>query len=238
MAGIDKTYVNREQLKEAVDWAKKVGTVTAENGHTFEPLAFIYHYNDLDDPYFFKEERKEYILWITPTWFDRWLWNNCPLEFVKERLKFQYPTEEDRKLFENFEFDDPKNRLEKGHQHYTFLKEPKGRGIKWIMNHGRKKDPWPDKKGMQTYFMKIESPRYGDLNWRNDLIYDSDTDAWYTKSANVPAYGDYVWQYYHKNPPTKKSIIRELRRRYIPKGYIVKVYQLKYKAMDFEILVR
>ena len=54
----------------------------------------------------------------------------------------------------------------------------------------------------------------------------------------LPCVGQYVWQYYHKNPPTKEAIIRQLRRWYIPKGYIVKVYQLAYKAMDFEILVR
>ena len=234
MAVIDKTYVNKQELLKAIDWAKKVGTVTAENGYTFQPLAFIYHYNDLDDPHFFDEEREEYILWITPTWFDRWLWNNCPLEFVRDRLMFQY-NEEDRKAFENFKFDDPKNRLEKGYQHYTFLEEPKWKDHKWFMRHGRKDNPWPDKKGMQTYFMEIKAPNN---DYLKDLQYDKETDAWYNRSDDVPAYGDYVWQYYHKNPPTKKSIIRELRRWYIPKGYIVRLYQLKYTGMNFEILVR
>jgi len=234
MAAIDKTYVNKQELLEAIDWAKKVGTVTAENGYTFQPLVFIYHYNDLDDPHFFDEEREEYILWITPIWFDRWLWNNCPLEFVRDRLMFQY-NEEDRKAFENFKFDDPKNRLEKGYQHYTFLEEPKWKDHKWFMRHGRKDNPWPDKKGMQTYFMEIKAPNN---DYLKDLQYDKETDAWYNRSDDVPAYGDYVWQYYHKNPPTKKSIIRELRRWYIPKGYIVRLYQLKYTGMNFEILVR
>lgn len=235
MAYIDKTYVNKEELLEAIEWAKKVGTVTTENGHKFTPLEFIYHYNDLDNPHFFDNEREEYVLWSTYSWFDRWLWMNCPLKFVREELMQQYSTE-DLKLFENYKFDDPKNKLEKGYQHYTFLKEPKGRGIKWFMSHGRKENPWPDKKEMLTYFIDIKSPKHND--YENDLAYDSETDAWYKKSAYVPVYGTYVWQYYHKNPPTKKSIIRELRRWYIPKGYIVKVYQIKYVGMDFEILVK
>ena len=94
MAGIDKTLVNKDELLLAIEWCKSVGTVTAENGQTFQPLAYIYVYNDLDNPHYFDEERKEYILWNTPIWFDRWLWNNCPLEFVRERLKSQYPDEE------------------------------------------------------------------------------------------------------------------------------------------------
>ena len=55
MAGIDKTYVNKEQLKIAVDWAKKVGTVTLENGHKFKPLDWIAGYNDIYNPEFWNE---------------------------------------------------------------------------------------------------------------------------------------------------------------------------------------
>lgn len=235
MAAIDKTYVTKSELLEAIEWAKKVGTVTAKNGHTFQPLAFIYGYNDLDDPHYFDEEREEYVLWNTPAWFDRWLWNNCPLKFVRERLEFQYPDEEERKTFENFKFDDPKNRLEIGYQHYTFLEVPKWHGHKWEMRHGRKHNPWPDKKGMQTYFMEIMAPNN---EYEKDLKYDEETNAWYNRSDNVPAYGEYVWQHYHKNPPTKKAILRKLRKWYIPKGYVVRIYQLRYMGMDFKILVR
>lgn len=235
MSAIDKTYVTKDELLEAIEWTKKVDIVTSENGHTFQPLTFIHSYNNVDDPHYFDEEREEYVLWNTPMWFDRWLWNNCPLKFVRERLKFQYPNEEERKAFENFKFDDPKNRLEKGHQHYTFLEVPKWCGHKWEMRHGRKNNPWPDKKGMQTYFMEIIAPND---EYEKDLKYDEETDTWYNRSDNVPAYGEYVWQYYHKNPPTKKAILRELRKWYIPSGYIVRIHQLRYTGMDFKILVR
>ncbi len=233
MATINKTYVTKNELLEAIEWAKNVGTVTSENGHTFQPLAFIYSYNDLDDPHYFDEEREEYVLWDTPTWFDRWLYKNCPLDFVQERLEIQYG--DNLKYFDNFVFDDPKNRLERGHQHYTFLEVPKWHGHKWTMRHGRKHNPWPDKKGMQTYFMEIMAPNN---EYEKDLKYDEDTDAWYNRSDNVPTGGEYIWQYYHNNPPTKKAILREIRKWYIPRGYIVRIYQLRYKGMDFKILVR
>ena len=235
MAAIDKTYVTKQELLEAIDWCKKVGTVTSENGHTFKPLEFIYGSNDLDDPHYFDTEHNEYVLWNTPEWFDRWLWNNCPLEFVRKRLEVQYDEEYRKSSFENFEFNDPKNRLEKGHQHYTFLKVPKWHGHKWFMSHGRKKNPWPDKKGMQTYFMEIIAPND---EYEKDLKYDEETDTWYNSNDNVPIYGKYVWQYNHKNPPTKKAILRTLRRWYIPKGYIIRIFQLRYTGMDFMILVR
>ena len=98
MAAIDKTYVNKEQLLEAIEWAKGVDKATLENGSTFYPLDFIYGYNDLDDPTFWEKEREVYVLWNTPIWYDRWLWLNCPLSFVRERLQEQYDEEEARKL--------------------------------------------------------------------------------------------------------------------------------------------
>jgi hypothetical protein len=48
MAGIDKTYVNYEQLLETVAWAKNIGEVTLENGHKFFPLNWIKGYNDIE----------------------------------------------------------------------------------------------------------------------------------------------------------------------------------------------
>ena len=62
MAGIDKTYVNKEQLKEAVEWAKNIGVVTLENGHKFKPLNWIESYNDIHNPEFWNEENEWYIL--------------------------------------------------------------------------------------------------------------------------------------------------------------------------------
>ena len=142
MAGIDKTYVNRSELREAVDWANGVGTATLENGYQFKPLEWIRGYNDIDNPEFWtREEDDYYILWNTPTWYDRWLWLNCPLPFVKERLKEQYG--DGLKDFETWVYQDPRKRPDFGKQKYTFLKFPKWHGVKWWLGNGRRKNPWP-----------------------------------------------------------------------------------------------
>lgn len=237
MAGIDKTYVTSQELKEAIDWAKTVGTVTMENGYRFKPLGYIYTYNDLDNPNF-DWNREEYVLWNTPMWFDRWLWLNCPLEFVKDRLKYQYD-ENSLKEFENFVYHDPKNNLDFGKQHYTFIKEPKWHGCKWWMNKGRKQNPWPGKCTQLTYYMEIKPPKNSD-KW--GLEYNCQTDTWEEQFGMMPTTpwinGEYIWQKYRDKIPNKKSIIRELRRWYIPKGYIVRLYNMKFKGFDFEILVK
>lgn len=233
MGAIDKTYVDKDELKEAVTWCRNVGVAKLENGYRFKPINFIYHYNDLDDPDF-DWNRDEYILWNTPIWFDRWLWINCPLSFVRERLVYQYG-EAALEEFKNWEYSDPKNNLDLGKQHYKFLKTPKWRGHKWFMRHGRRKNPWPGKCAQQTYFINIESPNF---EVKNDLTYCKQLDTWVERHGFLAGGNEYVWQHYHNNPPTKKSIIRELRKWYIPKGYIVKVYNLKYRDMDFKILVK
>lgn len=239
MAGIDKTYVNRVELKEAVDWANKVGVVTLENGYTFRPIDWIRGYNDIDEPDFWTREEDEfYILWNTPHWFDRWLWLNCPLPFVRDRLKEQYGDDEDSGLkdFENWKYEDPKQRPDFGKQKYTFLECPKWHGVKWLMNNGRRKNPYPNKCKQLTYEILIESP---DRKWTESLDYDEQTDAWYKTMGMLPCGRDgFIWQYYHKRIPTKKSIIRQLRKWYIPSGYIVNIKNLRYKRINFKILVK
>lgn len=238
MAGIDKTYVNRAELKEAVDWANKVGVVTLENGYTFRPIDWIRGYNDIDEPDFWtRKEDDLYVLWDTPTWFDRWLWLNCPLSFVRDRLKEQYGDDEDSGLkdFENWKYEDLKKRPDFGKQKYTFLKFPRWRGAKWFMNNARRKNPYPGKCKQLTYEIEIISPD----GWTENLDYDEKTDAWYKTMGMLPCgYDGYIWQNYHKRIPTKKSIIRQLRKWYIPSGFIVRLFNLRYKSLTIEILVK
>lgn len=211
-----------------------------ENGYTFRPINWIRGYNDIDEPDFWTRKEDElYVLWNTPTWLDRWLWLNCPLSFVRDRLREQYGDENDEdsglKDFENWKYEDMKKRPDFGKQKYTFLKFPKWHGVKWFMNNARRKNPYPGKSKQLNYEIEIISPN----GWTEDLDYDEKTDAWYKTMGMLPCGNDgYIWQYYHKRIPTKKSIIRELRRWYIPRGYIVKLVNLRYKGMNIEILVK
>jgi len=236
MAAIDKTYVNRKELIEAIDWCRTVNVCTLDNGYKFIPLNFIYAYNDLDENYNPVNDQEEYILWNTPQWFDRWLWLNCPLDFVRERLKYQYD-EDALKEFANYVYKDPNDNIQLGRQHYTFLKKPNFKWWKWYANNARRLNPYPGNCKQTTIEMVITLP--GDkFDLTNELQYNHVVNRWYSDYGFMPVdRKDYIWQMYHKRIPTKKSIIRQLRKWYFPSGTIVNVRSIRLK-IAWEILVK
>lgn len=228
MAGIDKTYVNKEQLLEAIEWAKGVGKATLEDGSTFYPINFICGYNDINDPTFWEEEREEYILWNTPTWYDRWLWLNCPLSFVKERLQEQYD-EDDLKTFESWTYEEPVNRKKK----YTFLEVPKIYGYKWFMNNARYNNRWPCNSKQLTYYIEVKCP---DEEFERE--YNEEVGQWYPDFGFLPCHDEFIWQKHHKRIPSRKSIMRQLDKWILPKGTVVTVGCLRYTRLNFKVLVK
>lgn len=109
MSCIDKTYVSSwEEWKELKDWVwdKKI---ELKNGLTCYPRNCMY-YPDYDEKqvnewlenvrqsnmkmygytYDVAVERSEIPFWNTPTYVDIWLIKNCPIEWVQDRLKYQY----------------------------------------------------------------------------------------------------------------------------------------------------
>lgn len=228
MAAIDKTYVNKEQLLEAIEWAKGVGKATLEDGSTFYPIDFIYGYNDIDDPAFWEKEKKEYVLWNTPTWYDRWLWLNCPLSFVKERLQKQYGSHFLEK-FESWTYEKPIPRKKK----YTFLEVPTGYGYKWFMNNARYNCRWPRNNKQLVYHIEVKCP--GEEFERG---YNEEVKQWYPKFEFLPEHDDFMWQRHHKRIPSKKSIMRQLDKWDLPKGTIVTVDCFNYIGLNFKILVK
>lgn len=245
MAGIDKTYVSKEQFKKTVDWCKCLGIVKLENGHIFKLLDWCFGYNESLESVM-NSDKDEFVLWNTPHWLDRWLWKNCPLDFIRDRLEAQY----DKKSLENFENwkYDPQKYHGDGQQKYTFLKAPKGSGWKQVANNGRKKKylgrilkPWPRNSWQPVYDIEIvkADKRY---SWRDSLEYDRQTDSWLPTLGMLPTDGDfcgngYTWQLHHKNVPTKKTILRQLRKWNLPSGYLVKIQNINY-GINFEILVK
>lgn len=231
MAAIDKTYVNREKLIEAIKWAKEIGEVTLENGYRFKPLDFICGYNDIDENGVLLNPEREsdcYVLWNTPTWFDRWLWINCPLSFVRDRLQEQY-SEGRRKEFENWTYIKPESRK---NQKFTFLEAPQGYW-KWIAKNARRKNPRSNNSRQLTYFIEVKVP-----GERFEMEYCEQVDMWYPMFGMLPAHDDFVWQDYHLRIPSKKAIIRQLKKWSFPKGTIVRVYNIKYVGLDFKVLVK
>ena len=81
-AAIDKTYLSYEDYLTLKDWCKQ-NKLVYDNGKEGSPMDFLYSYSE---PY-----EGEAPVWNTPESFDRWLYYNCPLPFIQERLRIQYP---------------------------------------------------------------------------------------------------------------------------------------------------
>lgn len=228
MAGIDKTYVNKEQAFQIIEWCKSIGEQTLENGYKFNPIDFVLLMYSLDLPNFgYREDDTSYCLWNTPTWFDRWLWLNCPFEFIKNRIKEQY-SEDYLNKFESFQYSPQSANPHFGKQHYSFLEEPKWYGHKYFMNHGN----YDNSRAFYEVIVEFPNHAYGNS-------YDKTTDSWGHNVFEMLPYEDnYVWNDYHKKSPTKKSIIRQLRKWYLPKGTVVKLVNWRYEALDYKILIK
>lgn len=212
MAAIDKTYVNKEQLLEAIEWAKKVGEATLENGYKFYPIDFIYAYNNLDE----LEDRDIYVLWNTPMWFDRWLWLNCPLSFVQIRLQEQY----DSYSLESFDvlYESPMICI---NQKYKFLQIPYGHNWKFLAKGKGKKQ--------SLYYISI-------LNAGCEYGYNKQTNTW-GKRFDIFPYNDEYFMLKNK-VPSKKAILRLLKKWNLPSGSIVYIKNLHYCGMDYKIFVK
>jgi hypothetical protein len=212
MAAIDKTYVNKEQLLEAIEWAKEVGEVTLENGYKFKPLDFIGAYNDIENLI----DTEDYILWNTPMWFDRWLWLNCPLSFVQIRLQEQY----DSYSLESFDvlYEPPTIRI---NQKYKFLQTPWGYNWKHFASGKGKKQ--------SLYYISI-------YKCRCEYSYNKQTNTWGERFGLFP-YNDKYFMPRNK-VPSKKAILRLLKKWNLPTNSIVFIKNLHYYGMDFKILVK
>ena len=225
MAGIDKTYVNKSELIEAINWAKEVGEVTLENGYKFCPLDFIGAYNDVEGIVY---DSDEYVLWNTPVWFDRWLWCNCPLSFVRSRLQQQYDSNSLRD-FKSWVYERPVSRKQK----YTFLEVPSCRYYTWLMSKDQNDSRQSGNCKQAIYEIIVKCP-----DEHFERRYDEQTKQWYPMFGMLPCYDDFVWQTYHKRIPSKKAIIRQLNKWDLPKGTIVTVKCIRYLDLDFKILIK
>ena len=212
MAAIDKTYVNKEQLLEAISWAKEIGEVTLENGYKFRPLDFISVYNDIENLI----DVNEYVLWNTPMWFDRWLWINCPLSFVQTRLQEQY----DSYSLESFDVLYEPQTIHTN-QKYKFLQTPWGYNWKHFASGKGKKQ--------SLYYISV-------LNAGSEYGYDKQTNTWGERFGIFPYNDEYFMP--RNKVPSKKALLRLLKKWSLPTDSIVLIKNLHYYGMDFKIRIK
>ena len=85
MAIKDKTYVNREQYNMFKKWMN-----SSVKKQMKRDLTYIIHHYEWEDGDF-RNGDHDLPLWNTSSLSDLWLSKNCPLPFVQERLREQYP---------------------------------------------------------------------------------------------------------------------------------------------------
>lgn len=90
MAAIDKTYINnKKDYEDLKNWVSTQKTCTTPIGETFNIRDYMYKWDE-NSVLRALENGKEIPIWNTPVAVDKYLYKNCPLKFVQDRLKDQY----------------------------------------------------------------------------------------------------------------------------------------------------
>lgn len=105
MAAIDKTYINnKKDYDDLINWVNTQSTYITSIGESFNIKDYMYEWNEEDVLNAFNNN-KEIPIWNTPQVVDKYLYKNCPLKFIQDRLKEQYGNPEELlNKFNNYEY--------------------------------------------------------------------------------------------------------------------------------------
>lgn len=238
MAYIDKTYiVDYQQFKEVRDWCKgKI--VETDNGLKYHAEDFLIYKNMTEE--YFNNWKKEIIenrmrnygetyekayknaeipLWNTPFYFDRWLIKNCPIQFIQDRLKYQYDDEYEQIKNGTSSYDTYKRNGLGKNFHYKVIRKPN-----WKPRYNF---PYIDRFNNDKYYKENKKP------WWHITIKDTKTDHPISWLANT--YYNY-WTNLEEGLPFNSNtmdikrknlnihaIIRMIKKWNLPAGSQVKV---------------
>ena len=181
MSYIDKTYiVDYQQFTEVRDWCKgKI--VETDNGLKYHAEDFLIDKNMTEE--YFNNWKKEVIenrmrnygetyekayknaeipLWNTPFYFDRWLIKNCPIQFIQDRLKYQYDDEYEQIKNGTSAYDTYKRTGLGKNFHYKVIRKPN-----WKPRYNF---PYIDRFNNDKYYKENQKP------WWLITIEDTKTD--------------------------------------------------------------
>lgn len=162
MAGIDKTYTDSyNEYKEFRDWSNDKSVVfNYGNKKLIKNVSdYIYCWNNEDF------NGNELPIMNTPTWLDKYLYDNCPCKFVTDRLNGVYP----EKHLENLKFGE----------------------IPCDFKQNRK---IVIKKTNKSKFPIHNEVLYGNGMWwlqtNSDFKYCEELDAWVHRDSNFPYFSN------------------------------------------------
>lgn len=228
MAVIDKTYIKTyNQYKEVCDWCKDVVvTFDINKNIKFKPSEFIYEYTEDD----FKNlpENAELVLWNTPSYMDKWLIRNCPIDFIQKRLKEQYGDDYDDIKNSNCEMYE-RDGLGKN-IHFSVIKKP------WIYNRFNfiYRDRQNKIKVYKANKMDVWNIRINDEDcyW----FYNEQYDYWTNNIEGFP-FNSFTCTLKKKNLNIK-SIYRYLKRWNLPAGIKITIDNIYFDNMCWELITK
>lgn len=190
MAGIDKTYTNSyEEYKEFKDWADKQ-IVTFFDGHVQRVGDYVYGLEKEDFTGLYIP------IMISPRWLDIYLIQNCKSEFVLERMKEVYD-EEDYNSFLNVDLTaKPPSNFQQNRK-ITIRRNAK---TKFNIHN----------KPYDGYW--LVQHKHNPFDVRFSFSYNKDTKIWVSDDM------EYSTNSITAMIPSMKSIVRHLRKQYLPKG--------------------
>lgn len=238
MSYIDKTYISTyKQFKEVRDWCKDK-IVELPNGLKYHAENFL-NDKDMTEEYFnnWKNEiienrirtygetyekaykNAEIPLWNTPFYFDRWLIKNCPIQFIQDRLKYQYDDEYEQIKNGTSAYDTYKRTGLGKNFHYKVIRKPN-----WKPRYNF---PYIDRFNNDKYYKENQKP------WWLITIEDTKTDhpiSWWantdynywTNSEEGLPFNSNMLDIKRKNLNIH-AIIRMIKKWNLPAGSQVKV---------------